>query len=350
MTQYPALPSSQATWARVLGELNTLIDQKRPHPYDLVRHEKMQGVFRVTGRPLVVYAVACTQPNKILPPQVLQMDFSDKVPFNDMTEHLPRAGVDVMLHSPGGFAEAAEALVDLLRSRFDNITFIIPTFAKSAATMLAMSGDQILMSDQAELGPTDPQMNTSQGVSPAQAVIDQFEKAKAEITQNPAGLPAWAPILAQMGPSLLQQCQNAITLSRELVKRWLAGYMFTGEADAEQKAEVISEYLANHNNFMSHARGIRLTKLEELGVKALPFPDELVAPLWDLDCAVDITLGNTNVVRIIENHLGNRMLRNFGQVTVPGLQLIPQTPPQVPPTPPVPTGSRPDRRRQKLGR
>ena len=196
MTQYPALPSSQATWARVLGELNTLIDQidqKRLHPYDLVRHEKMQGVFRVTGRPLVVYAVACTQPNKILPPQVLQMDFSDEVPFNDMTEHLPRAGVDVMLHSPGGFAEAAEALVDLLRSRFDNITFIIPTFAKSAATMLAMSGDQILMSDQAELGPTDPQMNTSQGVSPAQAVIDQFEKAKAEITQNPAGLPAWAP-------------------------------------------------------------------------------------------------------------------------------------------------------------
>ena len=177
--------------------------------------------------------------------------------------------------------------------------------------MLAMSGDQILMSDQAELGPTDPQMNTSQGVSPAQAVIDQFEKAKAEITQNPAGLPAWAPILAQMGPSLLQQCQNAITLSRELVKRWLAGYMFTGEADAEQKAEVISEYLANHNNFMSHARGIRLTKLEELGVKALPFPDELVAPLWDLDCAVDITLGNTNVVRIIENHLGNRMLRKL---------------------------------------
>ena len=333
MTQPPpsALPAPPpSTWAKVLGEINARAAQGHPTAPEVIRLEKMQRVSSITGRPLLVYAVACTLPNKQVPAQMLQLDFSDKLPFRDMTEHLTGGSLDVLLHSPGGFAEAAEALVVLLRNKFTHVRFLIPTFAKSAATMLAFSGDEILMSDQAELGPTDPQMITAQGVSPAQAVIDQFEKARAEIAKNPTGLPAWAPILAQMGPSLLQQCQNALDLSRELVKRWLRDYMFSGQADAEDKAEKIATYMSDHNNFKSHARGVRLPLLQELGINANPLPPELVDPLWELYCAIDITLGNTTAVRLVENNLGNRMIRNFGQqqlqFAIPAIQPMPGPP------------------------
>lgn len=328
MTQPPPPPPS--TWSKVLGEINARGQAGDPAAFDTIRLQKLQRVCLVTGRPLIVYAVACTLPNKIVPAQTLQMDFSDKLAFHDVTEHLDHDGVDVLLHSPGGLAEAAEAIVDILRNRFSHVRFIIPTFAKSAATMLALSGDEILMSDQAELGPTDPQMITASGVSPAQAVIDQFEKARAEIAANPAGLPAWAPILAQMGPSLLQQCQNAIDLSRELVKKWLTTYMFKDAEGAEAKADNIAEYLANHNNFKSHARGVRLPLLQELEVHASAVPQELVDPIWEAYCAIDITLGNSTAVRLIENNIGNRMIRNYGQVSLPIPFIQPMPPPGAP--------------------
>jgi ClpP class serine protease len=61
-----------------------------------------------------------------------------------------------------------------LRNKFAHIRFIIPSLAKSAATMLVMSGDEILMDTGAELGPIDPQMQTASGsYAPAGAILDQ---------------------------------------------------------------------------------------------------------------------------------------------------------------------------------
>ncbi|KKL85523.1 hypothetical protein LCGC14_1953850, partial [marine sediment metagenome] len=63
------------------------------------------------------------------------------------------------LHSPGGLPEATDSLVEIVRSKFRHIRFIIPSVAKSAATMFALSGDKLLMERSAELGPIDPQFN-----------------------------------------------------------------------------------------------------------------------------------------------------------------------------------------------
>ena len=56
-------------------------------------------------------------------------------------------------------ADAAERLVKILRSNFDEVNFLIPHSAYSAATMLALSGDSIVMHPSAVLGPIDPQVN-----------------------------------------------------------------------------------------------------------------------------------------------------------------------------------------------
>lgn len=322
----------QSTWSKILGEIADLAKQGQAGPADIVRLQKLQRVFQLTGRPLIVYAVACTVPNKQVPASVLMMDASDKLAFHDVTEKLRKyESVDVILHSPGGLAEAAEALVDLLRSRFKHVRFIIPTYAKSAATMLALSGDEILMHPDAELGPTDPQMYTPQGVAPAQSIIDQFEKAKEAIAKNSAELAVWLPILNQMGPSLLQQCRTALDLSEELVAKWLAKYMFRRDKGGETKAKAVASYLADHNNFKSHARGVKLSLLKKLGVNAKPIPKLLAEPLWEVYCAVDITFSNSVAARLTENHLGNRIVRNYGRGELAIQIPIPQ--PAQPPQP-----------------
>ena len=109
-------------------------------------------------------------------------------------------GLDLILHSPGGSPEAAEAIVSYLRSRFTNIRVIVPQLAMSAATMIACAANEIVLGKHSSLGPTDPQIliPTSLGIRavPAQAVLDQFDRAQMECA-DPAKLSAWLPMLSQ---------------------------------------------------------------------------------------------------------------------------------------------------------
>lgn len=331
-----------STWSRVLEEWNA----ERAIPgakadWARVLKRKIDLVVEVTGRPLVIYASACTTSGKQYSPQHLQIDPSDKVGFHDILEQLDGPNVDVLIHSPGGYAEAAETLVEEIRQKFSHVRFIVPYLAKSAATMMVMSGEEILLDEGAELGPIDPQMLTQNGVVPAEAIKEQFQKAAAEIQQDPKKLPIWIPILQPMGPALLVQCDNAIELSKQLVREWLRKYMFKGEPDAAAKAERVATYLSAHSTFKSHARRIKLEQLtaENLGLKVTNLrdcPNDLHRRVWGVYCMLDLVFANTPIYKIFYNSLDDAMIRTAG---VPGMPiLVGPLPPGFPgaPMPPAP--------------
>lgn len=54
-------------------------------------------------------------------------------------------GLDLIVHSPGGSAEATASMVRYLRQKFTHIRVFVPLAAMSAATMWALSGDEIWM-------------------------------------------------------------------------------------------------------------------------------------------------------------------------------------------------------------
>jgi hypothetical protein len=64
----------------------------------------------------------------------------------------------LLLHSPGGLAEEAYKIVRLFQRRDVKITTIIPRYAKSAATIMALGGSSIMIGCEAELGPLDVQI------------------------------------------------------------------------------------------------------------------------------------------------------------------------------------------------
>ena len=72
-------------------------------------------------------------------------------------ENGPLKNLDVIIHSNGGDADAAYHVAKILRGYcHEKLTFIVPRFAKSAATLLCCSGDSIVMDKPSELGPVDP--------------------------------------------------------------------------------------------------------------------------------------------------------------------------------------------------
>lgn len=316
-----------SSWNSIQEEIVSL---NRPDAIDIVRRQKIKDVQSITSRPLVIYATDFITPNPLkaqFTGNLTIISLADKDGFDEVTRNLPRGvEIDVLLHSPGGSAEATESIVELLRDRFSHIRFIIPNVAKSAATMLAMSGETLLMDERSELGPTDPQMTFVQDgrtiFAPAQAIKDQFRTAQDEINGDPKKLPAWVPILGWYGPALLAQCDNHLALAKELVLKWLEQYMFAGDPDANQKAERIATYLANHNNFRSHGRRVGMADLQRLGanIHDMRTSPNLHEAIRDLYTAITLTFANTGAYKIVENSNDEAMIGM--------LQIAQQQPPQ----------------------
>ena len=228
---------------------------------------------------------------------------------------------------------------------------IVPHLAMSAATMISCAADKILMGEYSFLGPIDPQLLVAtplgQRSVPAQAVLDQFDKAQQECTE-PQKLAAWAPMLGQYGPDLLVQCEMALKLARKLVGAWLKDHMFRGEDDAEARAQRISDWLSNHTTFMSHARHLSRDELQAKGLLVSPLEDD--RPLRDLSLSVFHaavhTFSATPAVKIVENHRGRAFIKNLPPplAPLPPLQIgigppPPSSQPSKPPkAPPVRTG------------
>lgn len=126
-------------------------------PAEALKHRRglYAKIEQITGRKLLVYAADFAKSNMASPNTI---DIMDKVGFSDLVEGLRGEPIDVLIHSPGGSVEAAEGIVNILRDVAPSVRFIVPHSAKSAATMMALSGDSILMDHRSELGPIDPQV------------------------------------------------------------------------------------------------------------------------------------------------------------------------------------------------
>ncbi len=106
----------------------------------------------------------------------------DKV-FDDLRkEKYGGEKLDVIVHSSGGSIDAAYNLARLFR-RYgkERLTFVVPRWAKSAATLLVCAGDEILMTPVAELGPLDPQITQ---MNPLEQRLENFSPLHIESTLN----------------------------------------------------------------------------------------------------------------------------------------------------------------------
>ena len=237
--------------------------------------------------------------------------------------------LDLILHSPGGSAEATASIVRYLRRKFNDIRVFVPLAAMSAATMWALAGNRIVMGKHSQLGPVDPQLITPQGSVPARAIIEQFERASDECSQDPSRLGAWMPILQQYGLALLEQCANAEALARRLVSEWLGNYMFAGRDDPSADAERAATFFADYGQHHSHALGIDRDQTREVGVVVDDLEDDsdLQNGVLSVHHATLHTM-NGPCVKLTENHLGRGI---FKLQKAAGIQLpIPQPPDQPP--------------------
>lgn len=309
------------TWGEILKELNkTKAPQGTSQDFDGVRRKYLKALHDLTGRAVILYATAFLE-SRSIPPADLQIGLEDMAGFMEACSNIEERSLDLILHSPGGSAEAAESIVEYVRNRFDHVRVFVPMAAMSAATMMALSANEIVMGQHSQLGPIDPQfiVTTPEGPrsAPAKAILNQFELAKQQC-RDTSNLPAWLPILRSYLPGLLTQCQDSRQLAVRMVSSWLKRYMFAGDGDAEQKAEQIANWFADYEAFQSHGRRVGPDQAIEKGVKVtrLEADGRLQDAVLSVHHVTMHTFSGTVAAKIIENHHDRAWVRLSGQVVV----------------------------------
>jgi len=93
----------------------------------------------------------------------------------------PDQPIDLILHTPGGLVLAAEQIAHALVERPGKVTVIVPHYAMSGGTLIALTADEILMDPHAVLGPVDPQL----GDMPAASIVKLLQlKSPAQISDE----------------------------------------------------------------------------------------------------------------------------------------------------------------------
>ena len=84
----------------------------------------------------------------------------------------PSIPIDLVVHTPGGLVLAVEQIAYALCKHPAKVTVFVPHYAMSGGTMMALAADEIVMDENAVMGPVDPQLGQFPAVSILK-VIDQ---------------------------------------------------------------------------------------------------------------------------------------------------------------------------------
>lgn len=183
--------------------------------------------------------------------------------------------IDFYLETPGGSGEAAEEIVRLLHKNDREVHTIVSGEAKSAGTLIALSGNEIWMTETGSLGPIDAQIPSRFGAESAYDYMAWVDAKREESQKNGYLNPFDAIMVAQITPGELASVSHSLNFAIERVVEWLIDYKFKNWKIREtsqipvtyeykkKRAEEIAELLTNRDIWRLHGRSIKIHQLED---------------------------------------------------------------------------------------
>lgn len=281
--------------------------QERGSTFDIIRRESLKKLHQYTKRNVIIYYSGWLQKNFVEIKQNLGLNDLDKNGFMTAINGLDSSkGLDLILHTPGGEVAATESIISYLLSKFEDIRVIVPQISMSGGTMIACSGNSILMGKQSSLGPVDPQI----GGLPAHGIVEEFKKAHEEISKDPSKVAVWQFILQKYNPTLIGECQKAIDWSEAILENSLRNRMLKGKENIDDIIKKIKAELCDHAVSLSHSRHLSAEKCKEIGLEVSMLEDDqkLQENVLTVHHATMQTLSNTPAFKIIENHNGQAFI------------------------------------------
>ena len=199
--------------------------------------------------------------------------------------------IDLFLYSVGGHTDVPWRIVSMIREFTDDFSVLIPYKAMSAATMIALGADSIVMGRKGELGPIDPSLEITKGSGEEGTVAQEkvavedvmayvkFLREKAGLSDQSAMAVPLATLAEKIDPRILGQLNRAHAHIRIVARKLLSSRGQKTQID-EQKLQIIIETLAECTYQHGHAIGRHEAK--ELGLNVVSAPDVVESLMWQL--------------------------------------------------------------------
>jgi ClpP class serine protease len=141
----------------------------------------------------------------------------------------PDVPIDVVLHTPGGLVLAATQIARAIHKHKGKVTAFVPHYAMSGGTLIALAASEIVMSEDAVLGPVDPQL----GQYPAASILKAVSRKPVERVKDDTLI-------------LADQAQKAMSQVCRSVREFLEAKV--SPEKAQELARLLSEGTWTHDN------------------------------------------------------------------------------------------------------
>jgi hypothetical protein len=254
-------------------ETNSKAKVKQPPVLFAKTQSVIEQVTSILGGPLITY---WNNPRG-------SVCANDVVALNEVLERLgSQETIYLFIKSDGGSGQVSLRMVNLLRQHCKNLVALVPLVCASAATMITLGANQILMGPTAYLTAVDTSLNhalspvdrdndrVSVSLDELNRVIRLWRAEQADSTENP-----YKNLFAYVHPLVIGAVDRAESLSIMLYRELLA-YHIGDEAKASEIAATLN------SKYPSHNYPILLNEAQKIGLNAAPLPSAVNALLLEL--------------------------------------------------------------------
>lgn len=241
-----------------------------------------RAIKQIRKKPLIAYVTS-------IRPNLSGQMGGDAIPqIIEQINKIPKTeeSIDFLIISNGGDPITALRIVGILRERFKQVSVLLPYVAYSAATILSLGADEIVMHPYSNLGPVDPQLTVirknGQGIpenlhfssEDLRNFID-FIKSDVGVSDQEHLISAISPLLKDVGPLPIGSAKRSQQLSLSLSVKMLCTHM-------EDKNKATSIAQALNSSFYHHGYAVNRKEAVDIGLNICMPSEKLEKLMWDI--------------------------------------------------------------------
>jgi len=196
----------------------------------------------------------------------------------------------LIVDGPGGFGLAAEQVINVCRTYGGGgFSVIVPKMAKSAASVICLGAERLILGPTAELGPIDPQIRQPDGSAiSAASYVERYKKLLDRAENTKGNIEPFLMGLKSFDPVMVEDLEREIELSRKVAEDALFSGMWKGQDRTKELTEKLKIF-TQITEKGSHGRAILFPELQkalelqqESHIQQISAHSELWGLLWEL--------------------------------------------------------------------
>ena len=233
-TSIPSSPST-ASKTRNVPAKKLLFDRVKQEQFQL--HETRKKLYlqlqKLLGLPIVALFTSFRYP-------VMLEDGDANMLEAILQESDLSSGLCLVVSSPGGDGLAAERIINLCRSYSGTrkFTALVPAKAKSAATMVCLGAEKIIMGMTSELGAIDPQLLGGAKRYSVYRIVESYKKLFGEAVKTKGNMPPYIQQLDHYDPKDIAEYESALETSTDIAIKALKSGMLSGVPEKKIERQI----------------------------------------------------------------------------------------------------------------